>query len=82
MSASRSLLRRNVSADNKRTILGRKKAFRRVLGARSIIAETGDGRHRHATRLHATKGWLTWRVPLRWRWSGPGSEARINSAVR
>lgn len=52
----------------KRTCAGRSKPFRRVLGVTSMLAETGAGTHRHAWRLHATKGRLTWRVPLDWKW--------------
>ena len=72
MSHSRTLLRRNKYAAPKRTILKRAARFRRVLGVKTLIAETGAGRHKHAYRYHATKGWLTWRVPFYWEWGGPG----------
>lgn len=69
MSASRTLLR-GIDRNPKKTILKKGARFRRVLGVSSMLAETGDGVHRHAYRYHATKGNLTWRVPLWWKWRG------------
>lgn len=71
MSASRTLERKNKMVANKRSIMGRAKPFRRVLSVVTLIAETGDGPHKHAIRYHATKGRLTWHVPMRWMWRAP-----------